>query len=69
MFKFFKKLKCKHTYIHIRDIHGDELNLPHTKDVGHSYTTFVCVGLFRALPIPELKLSARLANLLVDNTR
>ena len=26
MFKFFKKLKCKHTYIHIRDIHGDEIN-------------------------------------------
>lgn len=26
MFKFFKKLKCEHTYIHIRDIHGDEIN-------------------------------------------
>lgn len=26
MFKFFKKLKCKHTYIHIRDIQGDEIN-------------------------------------------
>ena len=26
MFKFFKKLKCEHIYIHIRDIHGDEVN-------------------------------------------
>ena len=48
---------------------ANKLNLPHTKDVGHSYTTFVCVGLFRALPIPELMLSARLANLSADNTR
>ena len=26
MFKFFKKLKCEHIYIHIRDIYGDEVN-------------------------------------------
>lgn len=42
--------------------------VPHVFSVGHSYTTFARVGLFRALPIPEPKLSARLASSETDNT-
>ena len=45
------------------------MNLSSAKDRGHSYTTFTYVELFRALPIPEFRFSARLVNFSVDNTR
>jgi len=64
-----KVVSAKQLLDNARESYMCALNLPRTKDAGHSYTTFACIGLFRALPITELRLSARLANSLVDNTR